>query len=246
MTAEEILCQHQHRPWPPPRGPWIMRQQWHRLLFAHWALPPEALRPLVPRQLSLDTFDGRCWVAVTPFHLSGLRPPGLPAPGLAFPELNVRTYVTLDGKPGVYFFSLDAGSVLAVFGARILYALPYFYARMNVIYDGDAVHYRCRRSHMGKIAEFEADYRPVSPARNSPPGSLEYFLTERYCLYAVEAGRIYRAQIHHLPWPLQEAEAEISSNTMAAAAGIDLPQNKPLLHFASVMEVLVWPPERLE
>jgi uncharacterized protein YqjF (DUF2071 family) len=172
--------------------------------------------------------------------------PGLPFPGLAFPELNVRTYVTLDGKPGVYFFSLDAGSVMAVFGARIVYALPYFYAHMNVIHDGDAVHYRCRRSHRGKVADFQGDYRPVSAVRNSPKGSLEHFLTERYCLYAVEAGRVYRAQIHHLPWPLQEAEAEISRNTMPAAAGIELPDEKPFLHFAKVMEVLVWAPERLK
>jgi uncharacterized protein len=246
MTAEEILRHHQHRPWPLPERPWMMRQQWNRLLFAHWALPPEALRPLLPRQLPLDTFEGKCWVAVTPFYLSGLRPRGLPLPGQAFPELNVRTYVTLDGKPGVYFFSLDAGSVLAVFGARIMYALPYFYARMNVIHDSDAVHYRCRRSHLGKTADFQADYRPLSPARTSPPGSLEYFLTERYCLYAVEAQRVYRGEIHHLPWPLQDAEAEIWRNTMAAAAGIELPDQKPLLHFASVMEVLVWAPERLK
>ncbi|MGZ4812829.1 MAG: YqjF family protein [Terriglobales bacterium] len=246
MTAEEILLNHGHLPWPLPRRPWIMRQQWNRLLFAHWALPPEALRPLVPAELALDSFEGRCWVAVTPFHLSGLRPPGLSFGGLSFPELNVRTYVTRDGKPGVYFFSLDAGSVMAVFGARTIYGLPYFYARMKIEYDSDAVRYQCRRSHLGIGAEFQAHYRPVSPPRTSMPGTLEHFLTERYCLYAVEAGRVYRAQIHHLPWPLQAAEAEISRNTMAAAAGIRLPDSTPLLHFARALEVLVWAPERLK
>jgi hypothetical protein len=246
MTAEEILSHHQHRPWPLPRGPWIMRQQWNRLLFAHWALPPATLRPLVPAELALDTFDGRCWVAVTPFYLSGLRARGLPHPPFVFAELNVRTYVTLGGKPGVFFFSLDAGSVLAVFGARAMYALPYFYARMNVECEGDAVHYRCRRSHMGKIADFDGLYRPVAPP--SPPlaGTLEHFLTERYCLHAKEAGRLYRAEIHHLPWPLQAAEANLSRNTMAAAAGIELPDEQPLLHFARLLEVLVWPPQRLQ
>ncbi len=223
-----------------------MRQEWNRLLFAHWSLPPDTLRPLVPQRLALDTFDGRCWVAVTPFHLSGLRPPGVAFGGLAFPELNVRSYVTLNGKPGVYFLSLDAGSVLAVFGARMFYALPYFFASMRVGCDGDVIRYRSRRSHMGKTAEFHGRYRPVSAPRNSVAGSLEHFLTERYCLYAAEAGRLYRAEIHHVPWPLQDAEAEISRNTMAAAAGIQLPDDPPLLHYAEKIEVLVWTPERLK
>jgi uncharacterized protein YqjF (DUF2071 family) len=221
-----------------------MRQRWERLLFMHWPLAPEALRPLVPSALALDGFDGRCWVAVTPFYLSGLRP-RIAIPGLSFPELNVRTYVTLEGKPGVYFFSLDAGSVLAVFGARAFYALPYFYARMKATYAGDAVHYACRRSHPRLRAEFEGRYRPVSAVRTSTPGSLQHFLTERYCLYAVEAGRVYRAEIHHVPWPLQDAEAEIAINTMAAAAGIELPPVSPLLHYAHTIDVLVWTPERL-
>ncbi|MGZ4840026.1 MAG: YqjF family protein, partial [Terriglobales bacterium] len=166
--------------------------------------------------------------------------------GLCFPELIVRTYVTRNGKPGVYFFRLDDGSVMAVFGARTIYALPYFYARMKIEHDGDAVRYQCRRSHLKNVAEFQAHYRPVSPPRTSMPGTLEHFLTERYCLYAVEAGRVYRAQIHHLPWPLQAAEAEISRNTIAAAAGIRLPDSTPLLHFARALEVLVWAPERLK
>ncbi len=222
-----------------------MRQQWNRLLFAHWPLPPENLRPLVPPALSLDTWESNCWLAVTPFYLSGLRARGLPHPPFVFGELNVRTYVTLGSKPGVYFFSLDAGSVAAVLGARTAYALPYFYARMNIDCVNDTVHYRCRRAHMGKIAEFEAHYRPVSTVRYASRGTLEHFLTERYCLYAVEAGRVYRAEIHHVPWPLQEAEAEISRNTMAAASGIEVPDVPPLLHYARMLEVLVWPPERL-
>ncbi len=246
MTDEEILGRHQHRPWPLPPGPWIMRQRWNRLLFAHWPLPPQSLRALVPSVLALDTFDGQCWVAVTPFYLSGLRPRGWSLPRLSFPELNVRTYVTLQGKPGVFFFSLDAGSVMAVFGARAVYALPYFYARMSMTCAGDAVDYRCRRSRLGTVAEFHGHYQPVSPPRTATPGSLEHFLTERYCLYAVEAGRLYRAEIHHEPWPLQQAEAEIARNTMAAAAGIELPDQPPLLHFARAIDVLVWPPRRLQ
>jgi uncharacterized protein YqjF (DUF2071 family) len=225
-----------------------MRQEWNRLLFAHWPAHPEKVRPLVPAVLALDIREGRCWVAVTPFYLSGLRARGLPMiPGTsAFPELNVRTYVTLDGKPGVYFFSLDAGAVSAVFGARLMYGLPYFYAHMSVRYGAESVHYRSSRRHMGKVAEFEADYRPSGTIFQAAPGSLEHFLTERYCLYAVQGRRLYRAEIHHLPWPLQPARAEIAANTMARAAAIELPQEPPLLHYARHLEVLVWGPERLQ
>ena len=224
-----------------------MRQEWHRLLFAHWAVDPEKLRPLVPEVLTLDARDSRCWVAVTPFYLAGLRARGLPPiPGTSsFPELNVRTYVTYNGKPGVYFFSLDAGAVSAVMGARMLYALPYFYAHMRVRYAAESVHYVCSRRHKGKIAEFEGDYASTGPSNTPAPGSLEQFLTERYCLYAVSGRRVYRTEIHHVPWPLQPAKANVSTNTMAQAAGIDLPTEAPLLYFARKLEVLVWAPERL-
>jgi uncharacterized protein len=247
MTAEEILAVNQHRPWPLPQRPWVMRQEWHRLLFAHWAVEPAKVRPLVPPMLELDTREGRCWVAVTPFYLAGLRVRGLPrVPGTSsFPELNVRTYVRLNGKPGVYFFSLDAGAVLAVMGARLFYALPYFYAHMRVRYGAESVHYVSSRRHKGKIAEFEADYGPVGSPSTPAPGSLEQFLVERYCLYAVQGRRVYRAEIHHVPWPLQPAKALIATNTVAQAAGIELPSGPPLLHFASYLEVLVWTPERL-
>jgi uncharacterized protein YqjF (DUF2071 family) len=224
-----------------------MKQEWHKLLFAHWPLPPDLLRPLVPPMLPLDTYDGQCWVAVTPFVVRGLRARRWPpVPGTSvFPELNVRTYVTVNGKPGVFFFSLDAGVLSAVFGARLLYALPYYYARMAVDIQGEEVTYRCRRTHMGRVSEFEAQYRPVSPAQTAVPGSLEHFLTERYCLYAPEGQRLYCAEIHHLPWPLQAATAEITRNTMAEAAAIFLPAKPPLLHFARQLEVLVWSPQRL-
>ncbi len=123
-----------HRPWPLASGPWIIQQTWNDLLFLHWPVPAESLRPLVPSALPLDTFNGQCWVAVAPFHMTGVRPRWTPPlPGLsAFPELNVRTYVNFGGKPGVFFFSLDAGSLIAAQAARMTYHLPYFWARMNV------------------------------------------------------------------------------------------------------------------
>lgn len=222
-----------------------MVQTWHDLLFAHWPIAPEKLRPLVPPEFPLDVFDGKCWVAIAPFHMSGVRPRGVPPlPGLSrFPELNVRTYTTLDGKPGVFFFSLDAGNLPAVWAARVFYHLPYFHARMSVQVSGNTVSYSSRR--IKGPAELQARYGPVAPVELRKPGSLEHWLTERYCLYAVAKQQTYRAEIHHLPWPLQDAQAEIQKNTMAEAAGFSLPSTKPLLHFAKQLQVLIWPLKKI-
>lgn len=217
-----------------------MEQTWNDLLFAHWPISPEKLRPLVPTALSLDTFGEQCWVAVTPFHMSGVSARWMPTlPGLsAFPELNVRTYVTYGGKPGVYFFSLDAGSRVAAWAARVTYHLPYFHARMHVVEDGGWIQYHSLRN---SGAELDGRYRPTGPVRLRERGTLEHWLTERYCLYTVVRDAVYRSEIHHEPWPLQDAQGEFSVNTMAAAAGIDLPKIQPLLHFAKRREVLIWP-----
>lgn len=220
-----------------------MQQTWNDLLFAHWPVSAEVLRPLVPAVLPLDTFNGQCWVAVTPFHMTGVRARWTPPlPGVsAFPELNVRTYVTYGGKPGVYFFSLDAGSWLAAIAARITYHLPYCYARMKVTDRDGWINYECLRS---RNTEFRGRYRPVAPVVLRNPGSLEHWLSERYCLYTVVRNSVYRAEIHHAQWPLQDAEAEIESNTMPAPAKISLPQIPPLLHFSKQLQVLVWPLKR--
>lgn len=233
-----------HRPWPVPAGPWVMVQVWHDLLFAHWPVAFESLRPLVPPQLPLDMFDGKCWVGVVPFWMSGVRARGMPAiPGLSrFPELNVRTYVTYRDKPGVYFFSLDAGSRMAVWGARALYHLPYFYADMKVENVGDAVEYDSSR--LVAQAEFRGRYGPIAPVERCQPGSLEHWLTERYCLYTVHRDTVYRGEIHHAPWRVQDASAKIGANSMASAADIILPDIDPLLHFAKHQDVLIWPLER--
>ncbi len=156
----------EHRPWPLPRGPWVMFQAWNDLLFAHWPVKVATMRSLVPDVLALDTFDGQAWIAVTPFHISGLRPRGMPAiPGASnFPELNVRTYVTHQGKGGVFFFSLDAGSRLAVWAASTFYRLPYNNAAMMTRKDGERVFYSCSRRERS-TAEFHGSYRPISPVR---------------------------------------------------------------------------------
>src|SRR5215467_1537173 len=198
-----LLQQTDHRPIPLPTHPWVMMQTWHDLLFAHWALPPQQMRALVPQQLELDLFEGQAYVAVTPFHMSGIRGHLLPpVPGFRhFPELNVRTYVRYKDVPGVYFFSLDAGSRPAVWGARLGYRLPYLHAQMSVRI-GAQIEYFSHRLQPPLPAEFRGRYWPVSAPKQREKNSLEYFLTERYCLYTVRCGNVYRACIHHLPWLL--------------------------------------------
>ena len=223
-----------------------MKQVWHDLLFAHWPVPAATLRPLLPAQLELDTFSGECWIGVIPFHMSGIRARGLPAlPGLSrFPELNVRTYVTYGGKPGVYFFSLDAANLPAVWAARRFYHLPYFHADMVSTERSGSIHYWSRRYRAA--AEFRGIYRPTSAPKLSEKETLEHFLSARYCLYTTHRGQVYRSDIHHLPWPLQQAEAELKVNTVAAASGLALPGTAPSLLFARQLEVLIWPLRRTD
>jgi uncharacterized protein YqjF (DUF2071 family) len=223
-----------------------MQQTWNNLLFAHWPVPVAQLRSLVPSMLHIDTFNGEAWIAVTPFFLSSLHARFLPPLPLfsSFPELNVRTYVNIEDKPGVFFFSLDAGSLAAVFGARALYFLPYFHARMRIQVGAADVHYTSHRLG-GRDARFEARYGHTSSVWHPEPGTLEHWLVERYCLYTVMGSALYRAEIHHLPWPLQDAGADIAQNTMAQVAGIELPDRPPLLHFAQRIKVFVWPLQRV-
>lgn len=245
----DILNEVHHRPWPMPQGPWIMTQTWHDLLFAHWPIDTDMLRPLVPAGFEIDLYEGQAWVGVIPFHMTNVAPRGVPAlPWLsAFPEMNVRTYVRVGGHAGVYFFSLDAGNPLAVGAARTLAHLPYFTAEMQVQDTDGWIHYDSRRKRGdAAAAEFVARYRPLgSPA---PPiaGTLDHFLTERYCLFTVDSSfHAYRLDIHHPPWPLQRAEAEIDVNTIAEAAGIRLPAMAPLLHFSRRQDMVAWAPKSL-
>jgi uncharacterized protein YqjF (DUF2071 family) len=220
-----------------------MGQTWEDLLFAHWRVPAAALRPLVPPALDVDVFDGTGWLGVTPFRISGLRLRGtLPFPRVStFLELNVRTYVTLEGKPGIWFFSLDAESRLAVEAARRGYRLPYHHARMAARREGDWIAYESSRVGRSDPHVFSARYRPAGETFQATPGSLEEFLAERYCLYASDGrDRLFRADIHHPPWPLQRAEAAIELNTMAPA-GLELPDEPPLLHFSARQDVVIWP-----
>jgi uncharacterized protein YqjF (DUF2071 family) len=243
-----ILRKVAHRPWPLPAGPWVMAQSWHDLLFAHWPVDAAVLRPLIPPQLQIDTFEGQAWLAVVPFRMTGVRLRWMPSlPWLSiFPELNVRTYVTFGGKPGVWFFSLDAGNPLAVNIARAWFHLPYFHARMTCAEREGWIHYESQRTHRGAPSGLlMGRYRPVGEVFFPRRGTLEHFLTERYCLYTADArGQIIRGEIHHLPWPLQPADAELAQNSMTESWEIAL-SSKPLLHFVRRQDVLVWPPVKI-
>ena len=238
-----VLAETAHRPWPAPRHPWLMGQTWLNLLFAHWRVPAPALEAVVPAQLRIDTHNGSAWIGVTPFLVRGLRLRGTtPLPGLSsFPEINVRTYVTVGGKPGIYFLSLDAYSRGAVFAARRSYRLPYFHSRISAGRDGDGFRFSSMRtSSDSPPAYFDAGYGPEGAPLAIREGSLERWLTERYCLYTLdEQQRILRGEIHHPPWPLRTAWAEFETNTMASPFGIVL-EGAPLLHFSARQDVALW------
>lgn len=242
--SDEILAHTNHRPWPVPRDPWIIFQGWRDLLFAHWPLPAELLRALVPSALHIDEFAGSAWIGVVPFRIVHFGPRLVPElPGLSeFHELNVRTYVRVADKPGVFFFSLDAASLMAVFGARMFYGLPYFHADMSSSSRADGwIHYRSRREQ-GRPAEFVGRYRGTGAEFVAAAGTLDYWLTERYCLYTAHgSGRATRVDIHHLPWKLWRAEATIDVNTMLPD-GLAVPESAPVLHFAQAQDVLTWAP----
>ncbi len=239
----------QHRPWAMPTHRWRWRQSWCDLLFAHWPVAADAIRPFVPDALEVQEFDGTSWIGVVPFRMSGvMRRPWPDVPYLsAFAELNVRVYVTRDGKPGVWFFSLDATNPLAVWAARRFFHLPYFHADIHVDTSSSGIQYVSRRKRSIPEAWFRARYQPVSDIFEAETGTLDHWLTERYCLYAASVeGHLYRCEVHHHPWPLQQAEADIEVNTICEAnAGIQLNGQPALLHFAKRLDVVVWPPERV-
>ncbi len=287
----DILTTVAHRTYPLPTGPWRMSQRWNDLLFAHWPISADAMGRLLPPSLQADTFDGYAWAGVVPFRMDRVRIRVTPARTITIPtaqdfcELNLRTYVRsrATGLPGVFFFSLDAASALAVLGARTLFHLPYYLARMQSRPEpGNAIRYRSQRLLSHRRVEFWAKYRslqatstgthtpapvpePAKPqASYKPPtsadhqapaeaqstatpptpaatGTLEHFLTERYCLFTTRRGRLLVGDIHHLPWPLEPAEAEIARNDLPAAHGIALPDRPPVLHFARELQVFIWP-----
>ncbi|HEU5141140.1 MAG TPA: DUF2071 domain-containing protein [Bacillales bacterium] len=228
-----------HRPWPAPSKPWLMKQTWRHLLFAHWPVSPDVIRPYIPKSLELDTYEGKAWVGYIFLQVRGMRPRYLPPVPMmsSFPELNVRTYVTYGGKPGVYFISLDAASFPGVQGAKLFFHLPYAYARVSL--SGGDRQFECDCRRVGSPKAFKASYQPVSEVYQANPGSLDYWLSERYCLYTEHKSHLFRGEILHDPWPLQQAEAEISKNTMVDFDGAT--QSQPeLVHYVKQQTAVMW------
>jgi len=232
-----------HRPWALPKGPWRWRQSWLDLLFAHFPVPAAKLQPLVPKGVEIQEFDGTSWVGVVPFRMAGVSPRPMPdLPGLsAFPELNLRLYVEVGGRAGVWFISLDATNAFAVWAARRWFHLPYFHATIDVERDGERIRYACERRSTRQPVRFRGTYWPTSDPIESKRGSIEHFLTERYCLYTQHRdGTLLRADVHHVPWPLQCAAADIEENLIAGPQGIELTGPPAFLHFARRLDVVVW------
>ena len=204
----------------------------------------------LPRGLRVDTFDGWAWLGVVPFvmeqvrfRIAGEHSAGVPG-ARAFPELNLRTYVIgPDGRAGVYFFSLDAGSLLAVAGARAAFGLAYFWARMAETREGNAIYYRSERRLTRRPVRFEARYRPL----RVPAGKddLCRFVTERYALFVRRFGGVQIGEIHHRPWQLEEAEAEFMRNDLPGSFGFTPPTRAPVLHYSEEIEMEAWLPRRV-
>jgi uncharacterized protein YqjF (DUF2071 family) len=246
LTPTEILESTQHRPFALASRPWIQRQRWNDFLFCHWPIPASRMRAVVPPQLELDLWDGAAWIGIIPFHMTGVMLRGLPdLPWFStFPELNVRTYVRSRGTPGVHFLSLDAHNALAVWLARAWYGLPYFRARMAWSREGSVVRYASVRIHRGAPpARYAARYTTDGAVLPVTAGSFEHWLAERYALFVVDRrGSVWRGDVHHHAWPLQEARIDIEENTMAEAHGLTLPDTPPHVLYSQGVDILAWPP----
>ncbi len=232
----------EHRPWPLPQEPWQWRQSWLDLAFAHYRIEKSLLEGLLPPGLKIQEFDGSAWLGLVPFRMQGVMRRPLPdVPGFSmFPELNLRTYVEAEGKPGVWFFSLDADSWPVVLGGRNIFGLPYFLANMRQKIQTDGIEFSSSRRK--SPAEFHAQYRPRGQVFLARKGTFEYWATERYCLYAANHhGEISRTEVHHAPWPLQNCEIEISKSSILEASGFAPSAEAPICHFSSGVHVVSFP-----
>jgi uncharacterized protein YqjF (DUF2071 family) len=226
-----------------------LHQRWSRLVFLHWRLAPEVIRSFVPATLQLDLFEGAAWVSLVAFTVSRMRPTLLPPiPGLSDAhQINVRTYVHRDLVPGLWFFSLDANNPLAVWAARLSYRLAFFHAHMHVVEDGSVVAFRsARRDASAAKPTFDAAWQVGDTRPAAEPGTLDFFLLERYVLYSGSNDHLLRARIHHRPWPLRRATFRHLSSTMLEAQGLPRQTDAPLIHAQAVpFDVDIWAPTRV-
>lgn len=259
--SEDILKRVNHRPYPLPVGPWVMRQTWNRLLFAHWPVEPSKLRPHLPSGVELDTYEGQSYVGILPFRMTGVRVRALPPiPGtMSMLQINVRTYVRRDDRPGVFFLSLDTNNIPTVLMTHLTLGLPYRYANMEFgsrLVSGQrefTLRSQIQRlsngnEHHHSHGRLDVTYKPASEPFRAVPGSLEHWLTERYCLYSTHLGKLLRVDIHHHPWTLQKAIAEFREQSLLPdflQPSLPASTGGPLLHYAHQMDALIWLPRFL-
>ncbi|MFD2924764.1 YqjF family protein [Halobacillus naozhouensis] len=245
---KNILESIQHRVSPLPRGPWVMTQKWEHLLFMHLPVPKEVLAQHIPKELEVDTFEGQAWITIIPFMVSDMRLRNLPSiPYLkSYLELNVRTYVRCNGLSGIYFFSLDADKILAILGARLA-TLPYYYANMTMN-EGreDDFHYKSVRKGSTE-ASFKGSYRPISTYYYPGNDSLSFWLLERYHLWTIKKGVLFRGDIHHKQWKVHDAKAAVEGfYTLIPFLPDSISKEKLLFHYASSQRVLIWRIKKVE
>ncbi|MGG2091983.1 DUF2071 domain-containing protein [Bacillus sp. S13(2024)] len=240
----DLMSKINHRLWPLPSKKWIMRQTWKNVLFVHWPIPAEILQPYIPSSLKIDTFDGYAWIGVVIFVMDGIYHRRLPSVSLVskFPEINVRTYVQYDGKPGVYFISLDVEDWASYTIARKWFRLPYYSAQISFQKEGQTFHCQSmRKEKTNTPITFNGKYVPLSEIYFAKKETLDYWLTERYCFYSTDnKSNIYCSEIHHLPWPLQKVETEIYMNTLFSPFHFDFTEIKPIYHFSKGVDSLIW------
>jgi hypothetical protein len=265
VTAGSLLYAVEHRPWMPPDGQWLLSESWNDMLLAHFPIAPPVLRRLVPEAMTLDLYDGTAWLTISPLCITHMRPSGVPPmPGLSyFPRVNVRTCVTMKGergedKPGLYYFSVDAANLSAVWFARIWFRMEYWHAKIKMSGatvaarrpEGSSVFFISGRLHgpkaAGGAARLELAYTPEGSPAPARRGSLDEFLNERYCVYSEHRGKCYRIEMHHQPWLLQPARVQMGANSLGAPLGLELPAEPALCHFSRAQKMLVWAPERVK
>ncbi|OCA87103.1 YqjF family protein [Pseudobacillus wudalianchiensis] len=238
----EAFLHLKHRPFPLPSSPWVMTQTWADLLFMHWPIHPEALKPFLPASLQIDVYERKAWLGIVPFTVSDMRFRGLPSlPFLrSFLQLNVRTYVIYKGVPGVYFFNLDVNHLPSVLGARLFYSLPFRQTNMAAVMD-TSCHFQSSYSFGQNQEELDVAYKPSSLPYLADRGTFEYWAAERYCLFTERRKKLYRGDIHHTKWALQKAEAVIFHHTTAAFLSRAYFQQEPILHFSKEKQAFFWP-----
>jgi uncharacterized protein len=226
-----------------PDGESVMHQNWENLLFLHWPIEASILRGLVPEPLEIDTFDGKAWIGITPFTLTGLRLFSMPPiPALnSFDELNFRTYVHYKNMPGIWFFSLDASKLIPALAARMFFLLPYFNSDIEFIHEAETYSFKLKRSGPPSAA-FESEWRTGVRLRAPDLDSLAFFLVERYCFFTSNEGTVNMTRVYHHPWILEEANVLAYQSNMFTTAGLPEPEGAPLAYFSKLLNVEVWPP----